>query len=160
MALVAAFAADVELLVLDEPTSGLDPLMEEVFRASVRESVAAGASVLLSSHVLSEVEALCDRVSIVRSGRTVGTGSLAELRHLRRTSVSATVGPPVPDLRDLAGVHGLSIDGERVACEVDDEALGAVVARLGTAGLRSLSCRPPTLEDLFLRHYAASGRQA
>jgi ABC-2 type transport system ATP-binding protein len=152
VALVAALAADVELLLLDEPTSGLDPLMEELFRETVAEARDAGRTVLLSSHVLAEVEALCDRVSIVRAGRTVESGTLAELRHLTRTAVMASTEKPV-DLTGLPGVHGLIVDGDQVRCEVDTAELNPVLERLTAAGVRSLVSRPPTLEELFLRHY-------
>src|SRR4051794_14766764 len=152
VALIAALASDVELLILDEPTSGLDPLMEEVFRETVAESRDAGRTVLLSSHVLAEVEALCDRVSIVRAGRTVESGTLAELRHLTRTAVTASTAKPV-DLTGLPGVHGLTVDGDQVRCEVDTAELNPVLERLTAAGVRSLVSRPPTLEELFLRHY-------
>ncbi len=153
VALVAAFATDAELLILDEPTSGLDPLMEEVFQACVREARDRGRTVLLSSHVLSEVGALCDRVSIVRDGRTVESGTLAELRHLSRTSIDAAVTHPPHDLQKLRGVHDLRVDGDRVRCQVDDETLAEVLGRLSAAGVRALTCQPPTLEELFLRHY-------
>jgi ABC-2 type transport system ATP-binding protein len=152
VALVAALAADVELLLLDEPTSGLDPLMEEVFQEAVRDAAAAGRTVLLSSHVLAEVEALCDRISIVRAGRTVESGTLDELRHLTRTSVTATTAKPV-DLSGLPGVHGLVVAGDRVHCEVDTARLTPVLEKLTAAGVLSLVSRPPTLEELFLRHY-------
>jgi ABC-2 type transport system ATP-binding protein len=152
VALVAALAADVELLLLDEPTSGLDPLMEEVFQETVREARDAGRTVLLSSHVLAEVEALCDRVSIVRAGRTVESGTLAELRHLTRTSVTAATATPV-ELAGLPGVHSLTVDGDQVRCEVDTAQLNPVLERLTAAGVLSLVSRPPTLEELFLRHY-------
>ncbi|HEX6756265.1 MAG TPA: ABC transporter ATP-binding protein [Mycobacteriales bacterium] len=153
VALVAALASDVELLLLDEPTSGLDPLMEEVFRETITEARAAGRTVLLSSHVLAEVEALCDRVSIIRAGRTVETGTLASLRHLTRTSVSAELDGAVPDLGALPGVHGLVVAGNRIHCEVDTASLTPVLAALASAGVQSLTSRPPTLEELFLRHY-------
>jgi ABC-2 type transport system ATP-binding protein len=153
VALVAALAADVELLLLDEPTAGLDPLMESVFRETVEEARTAGRSILLSSHILGEVEALCDRVSIIRNGRNVETGTLAELRHLTRTSVTAETAEPVPDLSDLAGVHDIHRNGTHVHCEVDTAELDAFVRRLATAGVRSLTSQPPTLEELFLRHY-------
>ena len=152
VALVAALAADVQLLLLDEPTSGLDPLMEEVFREAVADARNAGRTVLLSSHVLAEVEALCDRVSIIRTGRTVESGTLAELRHLTRTSVTAELDRPV-DLAALPGVHNLAVEGDRLHCEVDTAQLTPVLARLAAAGVRSLVSRPPTLEELFLRHY-------
>jgi ABC-2 type transport system ATP-binding protein len=152
VALVAAFASDAELLVLDEPTSGLDPLMEEIFRECVAEERERGRTVLLSSHILSEVEALCDRVSIIRKGRTVETGSLAELRHLTETSVDATLAGAVPGLDDLA-LRDLQIEGGRVRCLVATPALGGLLTRLGSAGITSLVSQPPTLEQLFLRHY-------
>ncbi|MFF3562096.1 ATP-binding cassette domain-containing protein [Streptomyces sp. NPDC002574] len=153
VALVAAFASDVELLILDEPTSGLDPLMEEAFRECVREERDRGRTVLLSSHILSEVEALCDRVSIIRKGRTVETGSLAELRHLTRTSVTAELAGPADALAALPGVHDLDIQGSRVKLQVDAGELNAVLRQLSEAGVRSLTSTPPTLEELFLRHY-------
>jgi ABC-2 type transport system ATP-binding protein len=153
VALVAALASDVELLLLDEPTSGLDPLMEEVFRECIREERERGRTVLLSSHILAEVEALCDRVSIVRLGRTVETGTLAELRHLTRTSVAAELAGPPNGLTTLSGVHDLRVDGARVRCEVDTDRLDEVLRRLTEVGVRSLTSQPPTLEELFLRHY-------
>ncbi|MFF7440766.1 ATP-binding cassette domain-containing protein [Streptomyces sp. NPDC008122] len=153
VALVAAFAADVDLLVLDEPTSGLDPLMEEVFQSCVEEARQQGRTVLLSSHILSEVEALCDRVSIVRKGRTVESGSLAELRHLTRTSVTAELAGPPNGLAHLPGVHGFDAQGGRVKFQVDTDKLDAVLRSLTASGVRSLTSTPPTLEELFLRHY-------
>ena len=153
VALVAAFASDAELLILDEPTSGLDPLMEEVFRACVSEERARGRTVLLSSHILAEVEALCDRVSIIRAGRTVETGTLSELRHLTRTSVEAELAR-VTDA--VAALPGVTIEGRRVRFEVDTARLQEVLALLVEAGVVSLVSRPPTLEELFLRHYAAA----
>lgn len=154
VALVAAFASDAELLVLDEPTSGLDPLMEEVFRDCVREARDRGRTVLLSSHILGEVETLCDRVSIVRKGRTVESGSLAELRHLTRTSVSAELAGTPGGLDRLPGVHDLRAEGRKVRLQVDTDKLEPVLAALLAAGVRSLTSTPPTLEQLFLRHYA------
>jgi ABC-2 type transport system ATP-binding protein len=153
VALVAALAADVELLVLDEPTSGLDPLMEEVFTECLAEAKAAGRSVLLSSHVLSEVEKVCDTVTIIRAGRTVETGTLAELRHLTRSSVTAVTREDPAPLAGTAGVHDLVVDGQRVSFSVDDEHLDGVTAQLAALGLRSLVCTPPSLEQLFLQHY-------
>jgi ABC-2 type transport system ATP-binding protein len=154
VALVAALASDVELLLLDEPTSGLDPLMEAAFRACIEEERAGGRTVLLSSHILSEVEQLCDRVTIVRLGKTVETGSLADLRHLTRTSVAAELDAPPQGLDLLPGVHDLDITGNRVRCEVDTDKLTAFLRQLTAAGVRSLTSQPPTLEELFLRHYA------
>jgi ABC-2 type transport system ATP-binding protein len=153
VAVVAALASDVELLLLDEPTSGLDPLMEEVFRECIEEERQNGRTVLLSSHILAEVEALCDRVSIIREGRTVETGTLAELRHLTRTSITAELATPPDGLAQLPGVHDLQVDGSRVRCEVDTMALDGVLRHLTAAGVRSLTSQPPTLEELFLRHY-------
>ena len=153
--LIAALASDVELLLLDEPTSGLDPLMEDVFRSCIAEERRKGRTVLLSSHLLDEVEAVCDRVTIIRDGKTVESGSLAELRHLTRTELSVELAAPPTGLAELPGVHGLHIDGTRVRLEVDAEALDPVMRALTTVGLRSLVSQPPTLEALFLRHYAA-----
>jgi ABC-2 type transport system ATP-binding protein len=154
VALVAAFSSGAELLILDEPTSGLDPLMEAAFRDCVNEEREAGRTVLLSSHILSEVEALCERVTIIRAGRTVDSGALADLRHLSRTSVRAELDRPPEGLAGLPGVHDLEIAGNRVSCQVDNDALGELLRLLAVAGVRSLVSQPPTLEELFLRHYA------
>ena len=151
--LVAALASKAELLILDEPTSGLDPLMESVFQDCIREITAEGRTVLLSSHILAEVEALCDRVTIIRAGRTEQSGTLSDLRHLTRTSITAETERPADALADLDGVHGLQIDGGRVHFDVDNDRLDAVVRQLGDLGVRSLISHPPTLEELFLRHY-------
>ncbi|MFE9309589.1 ATP-binding cassette domain-containing protein [Streptomyces sp. NPDC020792] len=153
VALVAAFASDVDLLILDEPTSGLDPLMEEVFQRCVEEERDRGRTVLLSSHILSEVEELCDRVSIIRKGRTVESGSLADLRHLTRTSVTAELAGPPNGLAGLPGVHDLDVQGHRVRLQVDTDKLNEVLRSLSESGVRSLTSTPPTLEELFLRHY-------
>ena len=159
VALVAALASDVELLLLDEPTSGLDPLMEAEFRECVAEERLRGRTVLLSSHILAEIEALCDRVSIIRAGRTVDTGSLADLRHLARTTIVAELVNP-PGLAGVQGVHDLTVDGTNVRCHVDPDALDEVLRILSAAGVRSLISQPPTLEELFLRHYETeSGTQ-
>ena len=156
VALVAALAADVELLILDEPTSGLDPIVGEAFRECIAEERASGRTVLLSSHILSEVEALCDRVSIIRVGRTVDSGTLTDLRHLTRTSIDAVLAAPPNGLATLAGVHGLDVEGTRVRFQVDTAQLGGVLAELTRIGVRSLVSQPPTLEELFLRHYQAA----
>ncbi|WP_055635618.1 ABC transporter ATP-binding protein, partial [Streptomyces griseoruber] len=158
VALVAAFASDVDLLILDEPTSGLDPLMEEVFQRCVEEERDRGRTVLLSSHILSEVEELCDRVSIIRKGRTVESGSLADLRHLTRTSVRAELAGPPNGLAHLPGVHDLDVQGRRVRLQVDTDKLDAVLRSLTDSGVRSLTSTPPTLEELFLRHYQEEAR--
>ncbi|TDO35796.1 ABC-2 type transport system ATP-binding protein [Kribbella sp. VKM Ac-2527] len=153
VALVAALAANVELLVLDEPTSGLDPLMETVFQQCIAEAKAAGRSVLLSSHILAEVEKLCDTVTIIRSGRAVQAGTLAELRHLTRTTITATVDAAPGRLAALPGVHDLRLTDDVVTFDVDHDQLAPVVQALGALGVRSLNSAPPSLEQLFLRQY-------
>jgi ABC-2 type transport system ATP-binding protein len=153
VAIVAALASDVELLVLDEPTAGLDPLMESVFAECIRELKAAGRTVLLSSHILAQVEALCDRVSIVRLGHVVESGSLTELRHLTRTTVTAETARPADRLADLPGVHDPTVHNGQIRLDVDTEHLDAVVGYLHSLGIRSLVSQPPTLEQLFMRHY-------
>lgn len=157
VALVAAFLADAELYVLDEPTSGLDPLMESVFTGYVREAGAAGKSVLLSSHILSEVEKVCDTVTIIRNGKDVESGTLEELRHLTRTSVSAVVGADPSALAALPGVHDLAATAfagaTRVTFDAENAQIGAVLTALTALEVRSLSATPPSLEDLFMRHY-------
>ena len=154
VALVAALASDVELLLLDEPTSGLDPLMEEIFRDCINAERHNGRTVLLSSHILAEAEALCDRVSIIRTGHIVETGTLADLRHLTRTSINAELAAEPTGLDAIPGVHDLAVTGTRVRCEVDPAHLDAVLVALTRSGVRSLVSQPPTLEQLFLRHYA------
>jgi ABC-2 type transport system ATP-binding protein len=153
VALIAALASPAELLVLDEPTSGLDPLMEAEFQRVIREIRHEGRTVLLSSHILAEVEALCDEVSIIRAGRTVQAGSLAELRGIARTAITAEVERVPDDLAAMEGVDRVTVDGHRVDLDVDGEHLAAVVAVLSAAGVRTLVSRPPTLEELFLRSY-------
>ncbi|GAB3357034.1 ABC transporter ATP-binding protein [Amycolatopsis echigonensis] len=154
VAIVAALASTVDLLLLDEPTSGLDPLMEATFQEVIQEERAQGRTVLLSSHILAEVEALCDKVSIIRNGRTVESGTLAELRHLTRTSITAELAGPPNGLAELADVHDLKMDGSRVRFDVETRALEDALRQLAQIGVRSLESRPPTLEELFLRHYA------
>jgi polyether ionophore transport system ATP-binding protein len=153
VALVAALASDTELLVLDEPTSGLDPLMETIFQDTIREMTDDGRTVLLSSHILAQVEALCDRVTIIRAGRTVERGSLAELRHLTRTAISVETDRPVAGLEDLPGVHNPVVDGKRAQFDVDTAQLDGAIKHLTGFGIRTLTSQPPTLEELFLRHY-------
>jgi len=154
VALIAALASDAELLILDEPTAGLDPLMEAVFRECVDDERQRGRTVLLSSHILAEAEALADRVTIIRDGRTAETGTLAEMRHLTRTTVDAELARPAV-LDGLPGVHAVEVNGTHLRCEVDHTALNDVLTRLTAAGVVVLTCRPPTLEELFLRHYSA-----
>ena len=153
VALVAALSTGAELLLLDEPTSGLDPIMESAFRGCVLEAKGRGATVLLSSHILAEVEALCDRVSIIRSGRTVQSGSLAQLRHLTRTTVVAETARRAHELSTLPGVHNPEFLDGRVTFDVDSDDLDAAMRVLTAVGLRSLTAHPPTLEELFLRQY-------
>jgi ABC-2 type transport system ATP-binding protein len=155
VAIVAAFSSDVELYVLDEPTSGLDPLMDAVFQECVAEVRRAGRTVLLSSHILAEVEALCDRVTIIREGRTVESGTLAELRHLTRTSLSVETERELTGLDGLAGVHDVEHDGTAARLQVEPEHLDAVLRHLTDHGVRALTSSPPTLRELFLRHYGA-----
>jgi ABC-2 type transport system ATP-binding protein len=153
VALVAALASDAELLLLDEPTSGLDPLMEAVFQQCIGEMKAEGRTIFLSSHILAEVEALCDRVSIIRAGRIVQSGTLADLRHLTRTTIVADLARPADELAGLTGVHDLVAEDHRVRFDVDDDQIEQVMRRLGDHGIRALTSQPPTLEELFLRHY-------
>ena len=153
VALVAALASDAELLLLDEPTSGLDPLMEAAFTESVRELKAQGRSVLLSSHIFAEVEKLADRVTIIREGVTVESGTIAQLRHLTRTQVTAVLDGGTDGLTELPGVHDLVVVDRHVTFAVDESALPAVLARVAALGPRSLVANPPSLEELFLRHY-------
>jgi polyether ionophore transport system ATP-binding protein len=156
VALIAALASDVELLLLDEPTSGLDPLLEAAFRDWINDQERArGRTVLLSSHILAEVEALCERVSIIRDGRTVESGTLADLRHLTRTSIAAELAGAPDGLAGLPGVHNFQAQDGRVRFDVDNQALGEALRRLTAVGVRSLVSQPPTLEELFLRHYQA-----
>jgi ABC-2 type transport system ATP-binding protein len=153
VALVAALASDAELLILDEPTSGLDPLMEAIFQDTIREITDDGRTVLLSSHILAQVEALCDRVTIIRAGHTVERGTLSELRHLTRTAISVETERPVTGLEDLPGVHNVVVDGVRGKFDVDTAQLDGALKHLSEFGIRTLTSQPPTLEELFLRHY-------
>lgn len=154
VALIAALATPADLYIFDEPTSGLDPLMEAVFRDEVAAVLGEGATVLLSSHILSEVEHLCDRVSIIRAGRTVETGTLAELRHLTRTEVSfASAGQEASAFAGIPGAHDLVVDGARVKFTADSDALAPVLEALAARNVGGLTINPPSLEELFLRHY-------
>ncbi|MFN2496742.1 MAG: ATP-binding cassette domain-containing protein [Pseudonocardiaceae bacterium] len=153
VALVAAFASDVELFILDEPTSGLDPLMDAVFRDCIHAAKQASRTVLLSSHILAEVEALADRISIIRDGRTVESGTLTELRHLTRTAISVQTERPITGLEQLAGVHNINFSGARATFDVDTAQIDRTLRHLVGFGVRALTATPPTLEELFLRHY-------
>ncbi len=153
VAIVAALASEVELLLLDEPTSGLDPVMEAVFQEEIAHEKSRGRSVLLSSHILSEAEALADRVSIIRQGRVVETGTLQQLRRHARATVVATLANPPATADAWSFAHDARLDGSTVTARVDDGDIGEAVARLGEHGITSLTVSPPSLEDLFLRHY-------
>ncbi len=155
VALVAALASDVELMLLDEPTSGLDPLMEAVFSDVIGEFRQAGGTVLLSSHILSEVERLCDRVSIIREGRNVESGTLSQLRHLSRTTVQASLADPVDagQLTMMPGVADVVVSGQHVTCTVGSGELGQLLEVLGRHGITALTSAPPTLEELFMDQY-------
>lgn len=153
VALIAALCSDVELLILDEPTSGLDPLMEMVFQEEIEAEKARGRSVLLSSHILSEAEALADRVSIIRDGVVVETGTLDQLRHRTRTQVRATLERAPHTVDELALLEDAHLDGTHVSGAVEADRVGEAMALLGRYGIASLTVSPPSLEDLFLRHY-------
>lgn len=154
LALISALATRAPLLLLDEPTAGLDPLMERAFRDSVSEAKQRGQTVLLSSHILSEVEALSDRVAILRAGRLVDVGTLGQLRHLSALSVEIEFAGPVAELRDVPGVHDLNRDGQVVRCHVQGP-MTALLAALSSYPVTRLTSREPTLEEVFLRHYGA-----
>ena len=160
VSLVSAFSSHARLLLLDEPSSGLDPLMENVFQQCVGEARHRGVTVLLSSHILAETEALCDRVTIIRAGRTVETGTLDSMRHLSRTSIKAEMISVPNDLVGIRGLEDVSIEGHTLRAQVDSESMAEVIKVLGDAGVRSLVSQPPTLEDLFLRHYGSVDDEA
>jgi ABC-2 type transport system ATP-binding protein len=153
VAIVAALASDAELLLLDEPTAGLDPLMEVVFQDVINQMKTEGRTVLLSSHILAQVEKLADRISIIRLGKIVQSGTLAEMRHLTRTTIEAHTATPVSGLENLAGIHDADVSDGRVSFAVDGEHLDAAVRHLSSFGIRALTSHPPTLEELMLRHY-------
>ena len=154
VALIAAFATPADLYLLDEPTSGLDPLMEQVFNREIDRVAAEGATVLLSSHILSEVEELCDRVTIIREGKTVESGTMAELRHLTRTEVAFVHEPGHEAAIDaIDGAHDLTVDSGRVRFTVDSDQVAGVLPELARMRVQGLTVSPPSLEELFLRHY-------
>lgn len=153
VALVAAFSSDADLYILDEPTSGLDPLMEKVFQECVMEVKRQGKSVLLSSHILSEVEKLCDRVSIIRQGRIIESGTLSELRHLTRTQMLVDTKLPITGLHELKGIHDIEESEHGVTFQVDTTEMDDVIKHISPFGIIRLESAPPTLEDLFMRHY-------
>ncbi|WP_407075416.1 ABC transporter ATP-binding protein [Parafrigoribacterium humi] len=152
VAIVAALASDVELLILDEPTSGLDPLMESVFQDVIGEAKRRGTTVLLSSHILAEVESLADRLSIIRDGRIVENGTLAELRGHTRTSIRAVL-DRLPSSAELANFHDVHLDGDRLSATVDSNRIGEAMSMLTPYGIAALTVEPPSLESLFLRLY-------
>lgn len=153
VALIAALASDVEVLLLDEPTSGLDPLMEAIFQECIKEATKEGRTVLLSSHILAQVEVLADHISIVRKGKIVESGSLMDLRHLGRTTLTVTTSQPLTDVAAMAGVHDLHPEGQQITMNVDTADLPAVMRRLAERDIRAITATPPTLEQLLLRHY-------
>ncbi|HTX61727.1 MAG TPA: ABC transporter ATP-binding protein [Methanobacterium sp.] len=154
VALISAMVCDVELYIFDEPTLGLDPLMEEVFREYIKELQEEGKTILLSSHILEEVEALCDRVSIIKEGEIIESGTFTELRHLTRTSMMVGSKNPITGLEDLEGVHDLTVDGENVKFSVDSEKIDSVLKYISQFQVNSLISNPPTLEELFIRYYS------
>lgn len=153
VAIISAFASDVDLYLLDEPTTGLDPLMVAAFRDSIREARQEGATVLLSSHVFADVEALCDRITIIRDGKRVESGTLDELRHLTRTTIIARTQHPTEALQDHEGIHAFTMQDGKARFEVDPEHLNQALEQLTNLGVESITSHPPTLEDLFMRHY-------
>ena len=158
VSLVSAFSSRARLLLLDEPSSGLDPLMENVFQQCVNEARERGATILLSSHILGETEALCQRMTIIRAGKTVESGTLESMRHLSRTSIKAEMTGDPGDISRIEGVEDVTVEGNIVRAQVDADSLGELVRVLGNVGVRSLTSQPPTLEDLFLRHYNIDGQ--
>jgi len=153
VALIAALASDAELLLLDEPTAGLDPLMEAVFQEVIREMKAEGRTVLLSSHILAQVEVLADRISIIRLGKVVESGTLRDLRHLTRTTFTVETSRPADGVAQMDGVHNYELVDGQAHFDVDAERVDAVVREVADLGVRAISSRPPTLEQLLLRHY-------
>lgn len=158
VALIAAFSSDADLYILDEPTSGLDPLMEQVFQQCVMDVKSKGKSVLLSSHILSEVEKLCDRVGIIRQGKIIETGTLNELRHLTRTQILVETKQTISSLHELKGVHEIKATEQGLSFQVDTEELDNVFKYISQFGIVKLESAPPTLEDLFMRYY--EGKEA
>jgi len=157
IALIAALSSDAELYILDEPTSGLDPLMENVFQECILDLKKQGKSILLSSHILSEVEKLCDRVSIIRQGKIIETGTLRDLRHLTRTTVEVETRKKIESLRSMKGVHNIKENGENYSFQVDNDNLGDVISYLSKFEILTLRSTPPSLEELFMTHYENKG---
>ena len=157
VALVAAFSSDADLYILDEPSAGLDPLMEKVFQECIMDAKREGKSVFLSSHILSEVEKLCDKVSIIRQGKIVESGFLKELRHLTRARVLVETQKPLTFLKDTKGVYDIEENGLTLSFQVDTEILGSIMKRISEAEIVRLESEPPSLEDLFMHHYQGVG---
>lgn len=153
VALIAAFSSDASLYILDEPTSGLDPLMERVFQECVLEAKKEGKSVLLSSHILSEVEKLCDRVGIIRQGKIIESGTLNDLRHLTRMNLTVQTKNPIPSLNEIEGVYHIEKKGQTLSFQVDSEKMDEVIRYISQFGINRLESTPPTLEELFMHHY-------
>lgn len=157
VALIAAFASDVDLYILDEPTTGLDPLMERVFHEYVMEAKEQGKTILLSSHILSEVDKLCNKVSIIRQGKIIESGSLDDLRHLTRTSMKVKTKEKMDNLHKLPGIHNIQKQGDSILFQVDQAELDEVIKYISSYGIIQLESLPPTLEDLFMSHYKDDG---
>lgn len=160
VALVAALASDVEFYIMDEPTSGLDPLMEAIFQDCVRELKARGKTVLLSSHILAEAEALCDRLTIIRDGKAVESGALSDLRHLTRTNVRVETAKPIKELHKIPGLFNLETQGTKAKFEVETDKIDEALRYLLQFDIRELISSPPSLEELFLRHYDTTPERA
>lgn len=160
VALIAAFSSDADLYILDEPTSGLDPLMEQVFQECVMDVKNKGKSVILSSHILSEVEKLCDKVAIIRQGKIIETGTLDELRHLTRTQILVKTKQPITKLHELHGIHEIKETDQGWSFQVDTEEMDDAIRHISQFGIVKLESAPPTLEDLFMRHYEGSDKTA
>ncbi len=160
VALISAFSSEADLYILDEPTSRLDPLMEEAFQQCVIEAKTAGKSVLLSSHILSEVEKVCDKVGIIRQGKMIESGALNELRYLQRTQLVLETKEPLSDLHEVKGVHDLEQDGKEIKFQVNADQLDDVIRYVSSYGVVRLESAPPTLEDLFMRYYEGDASRA
>jgi len=156
IAIISAFASESDLYILDEPTSGLDPLMERIFQDYVQEFKKEGKSVFLSSHILSEVEKLCDKVAIIREGKIIDTGTLDKMRHLTRTKISVATRKPLSNIDSLKGIHNIQKKDGLWEFQVDSEELGSIIRYISEFEIKTLESAPPALEDLFLRHYESS----
>ena len=157
VALIAALSSDADFYILDEPTSGLDPLMEEVFKECILELKKQHKTVLLSSHILSEVEELCDKISIIRGGKIIETGTMKELRHLHRTVINVETSKELKDLEKQNGIYDIEKVGSAIQFSVENSKLGAVISYLGKHEVTHLTCTPPSLEELFMTHYKSDG---